>query len=780
MIDWNAWSRIVEAAQDPQHREAVQRFLAQAELSAEIPAALDAKLLAPMRSSDATKEQCAYLLCNLGFAALVTGSRESANFAIACGQVAGGLAPDIPDLVLRRQFLSVKGALVLAVLTNQPYFSWDDVAAQCAGYFDVIDQYLETLPAESIENNAMAAYSFAGKALSMIADFRVIAYYDREVASLVAIALRLERRLPSALPGRVWNTVMPGTDARALFREVGAAAELSLCARGDSTSHSRKGLEYLDEILYEPADQRSPRPGRLMRTRAELFLRANRREDALEAARGLRSSPDAADRLRATLIESKLHLESGDPQSALELLARSSPSVELAIDAWIGRWMGDSTEGHWTDRSDAVPPLEDLREAWGLEAIAAAESEDAAGFLGAIDRFGGFLADSFLRDRQRWTERLRRPNVRLPTLPDRFAADRDVPAVEPLAALDEVFDALGEGTALLHVARTEECILTVAARRRGGDISFPVAPRVHTATRLRSTHKSWSRAHSDAFRHQVNGPDGEADCAAAFSGLLDEIGRSWRDVLEDLLEDDVTQLVLIGDDLVDFPLHAARIGTGGERLIDRVPVSYVPSLTALRACLHRNPEDALQRDASGLRCLADVDSQFKDIQALAAALRTEPVELAPPVSASFPEDAAASQVLHVVARIEHNTRMPFDSVLRVGAHSFSVAQLFAELDLPQCQVVSSFACETALPSLLRAPGLDLGAMFLAAGADHVLASSWKTRQELSSEMTQAFFEYRAAGRFPAAAFRRALLDLRSGRPSLPDYYWAGLRLVGAP
>lgn len=780
MTDWNAWSRIVDAAQDPQHREAVQKFLAQTELSAEIPAALDEKFLAPRRTADATGEQCAYLLCNLGFAALVTGSRQSAAFAIACGRIARQLAPDVPDLTLRRLFLSAKSALVVAVLTDQPHFFWDDVTDRCAAYLGAIDRYLQTLPAESIEGNAMAAYAFAGKALSGIADFRAAGYYAREVASLVAMALRLERRIPPTLQTRIWSTIMPGTDARALFRETGAEAELALCVREASTSHARKGLEYVDEILFNTADQGGPRYGRLMRMRAELLLLSDRSADALEGARSLQGSPDAADRFRATLIESNLHLKSGDPQAAIELLGQASPTADQAIDAWRANWTGDAGDGHWTPRTDPLPGLEDIREAWGLEAIAAAELSDAPRVLGAIDRFGGFLADSFLQDWQQWSGRLAQSNDRRSPMPDRVAAQREVPTAEPLAALEEIFDVLGEGTALLHVARTEECILTITARRREGDLHLSPAPRMRDAAGLLNAHRAWSHAHFDRFRHHAGEANGEAACATAFSGLLDEIGRTWGDVLQGVLEDDVEQLVLIGDDLVDIPLHAARTGTGDERLIDRVPVAYVPSLTALRACRRRTPVDASERQGIELHCLADADLHSEEINALAATLGTDSFESLPPVNASQHENAAASRVLQLIARLDHDARVPFDSVLRVGGRSFSLAALFAGLDLRKCEIVSSFACESALPSMLRAPGLDLAAMFLAAGAGDVLASSWETTNELSSKMTQAFFAYWIAGQAPAAAFRHALLDLRSARSSLPDHYWAGMRLVGAP
>ncbi|MFQ5982146.1 MAG: hypothetical protein ACE5KS_02115, partial [Woeseiaceae bacterium] len=186
-IDWDEWSRVVEAAQDPRHRGAVQKFLAQADLSAEIPAALDEKVLAPRRSAGATGEQCAYVLCNLGFGALRAGSKGSAEFAMACGRLVEQLGPDTPDLALRRHFLSAKGELVVAVLTDQPHLLWNNVAERCTAYLRTLDHHLDALPSESVESNAMAAYSFAGQFLSRIHKIRAVEHYADEISQLVEV-----------------------------------------------------------------------------------------------------------------------------------------------------------------------------------------------------------------------------------------------------------------------------------------------------------------------------------------------------------------------------------------------------------------------------------------------------------------------------------------------------------------------------------------------------------------------------------------------------------------
>ena len=350
-----------------------------------------------------------------------------------------------------------------------------------------------------------------------------------------------------------------------------------------------------------------------------------------------------------------------------------------------------------------------------------------------------------------------------------------------MVALDEILAQLVDGTALLQVINTEEGILTWVARKRGNEVSSFVAPDRPNVKRLIEMDKQWSRAYFNSLRHGAGSTEFDARGAVNFSRLMDEVRCNWGDLLQGLVEDDITQLIVIGDDLVDIPLHATPIGSGNERLIDRVPVTYVPSLCALRACISRTPLNESQRKGIALRSLidADLDSADSAADAVAETLGTKPCKLAPDAD-SFWTDAAASQVLHIVARATHNAQMPFDSLIGPGWLDLSVAELIAGLDLPQCEIVSNVVCESALPSTLRAPGLDLTAIFLAAGARSVLASTWVVRDDLASELAQLFFQRWVSGHAPSEAFQRALRRLRAQRPTLPDFCWAGMRLVGAP
>jgi hypothetical protein len=783
-MDWDAWARIVDAAQNPQHRDTVQKFLAGADLSGEIPAALDQKLLAPRRSAGATGEQCAYVLCNLGFAALAAiGSKGSAEFAKSCGRLVEKLAPDSPDLALRRHFLSAKGGLVVTALTNQPHLLWDDLAKRCTAYLRALEDHFEMLPAQLIESNATAAYSFAGQFLSRLLKMRAVKHYACEVSQLIEVALRLAGQLPSTFVSRMWSSLMPGIEAGVFFRQIGATAEWSMQIDEHSPDHARKGLTYIDEILSQAADRTAPDLELILQTRAELLLLSGRHLEAAEQAEALENSSDPYCRELAMAFKARCHLQKGEPQLAAEILAQVAPTIDQALEKWRTTWIGDTTDRYWTSQADAFSPPEDSQLVWRLQAMAAADADDMPAFLGAASRSTGFLADSFFQDRQQWVERTRKANrgmvrVQPPEQPDTLPAVADA---DPMIALDEIHAQLVDGTALLQVINTQQGILTCVARNRGGDVSLSVAPDRPNVNRLAEVRKAWGRAYFNSLRHGAGSPEVEAEGSALFSGLMDEIRRNWGDLLQGLVEDGITQLIFIGDDIVDLPLHATPTGPGNERLIDHVPVTYVPSLYALRACISRTPLGESQRRGVALRSLVDSDLEpaVSAADALAATLGTEPCRLAP-VAASFWTDAAAAQVLHIVAHATHDARLPFDSLLGAGWIDLKVAELVAALDLPHCEIVSNLACESTLPSTLRAPGLDLTTVFLAAGARNVLASTWVVRDELASEMAQSFFQRWVSGHAPAEAFQQALQQLRAQRPTLPDFHWAGMRLVGAP
>jgi len=734
-IDREEWARVVDAAQDPKHRGAVQNFLAQADLSGDVPAALDEKVLAPRRAAGATGEQCAYVLCNLGFAALaVPASKESAEFVMGCARLVEKLAPGSADLNLRRHFLAAKAGMVVAAVTNQPHLHWNDAAERCTAFLRTLGDGLEMLPAEAVEPNATAAFSFAGQFLSRLAKVRAVNHYAYEVGQLIETALELADRLPPSFVSRMWSSLIPGQDASVFFRRIGAAAECTLQLDGQSLDHAARGLKYIDEILSQSADRPGPDAESILQIRAELLLLSGRHAEACGQAEALEQSSELPVREGAAAIKARCHLQTGNPELAVGVLTQIVPTIEQVLERWRAIWMGDASDEYWTSQADTLFAQVDGQAIWRLQAVVAVDADNMSGFLDAANRSTGFLADSLLRDPRQWMER----------------TSAAVESIDPMVAIEEILSQLVDGAALLQVINTPEGILTWVARKQNGDVSVSVAPDRPNAQRLAEARKQWSRHYFSSLRHGAGSPDAEATGADLYSGLTDEVRNNWGDLLQGLVDDGVTQLVLIGDDLVDIPLHAARIGSENKFLIDHMPVTYVPSLSALRACIDRKPIDESRR--------GDIE-----IQSL--------------VESGLDSDA---QVLQIVARATHNGLMPLASSLGMGDLDISVAQLIEGLDLPQCDIVSNVVCESALPSTLRAPGLDLSTVFLTAGARSVLASTWVVSDEAATEMWRLFFQSWVSGLTPSGAFRQALRKLRTEQSSLPDFYWAGMRLVGAP
>ncbi len=114
---------------------------------------------------------------------------------------------------------------------------------------------------------------------------------------------------------------------------------------------------------------------------------------------------------------------------------------------------------------------------------------------------------------------------------------------------------------------------------------------------------------------------------------------------------------------------------------------------------------------------------------------------------------------------------PRDGFLRL--HDVYTLDLRAEL------VVLS-GCRTALGREIRGEGLvGLTRGFFYAGSARVLASLWRVDDRATAELMGRFYRsFLKRGATPAAALRRAQLELRRERRWRDPYYWAGFVLQG--
>jgi len=101
------------------------------------------------------------------------------------------------------------------------------------------------------------------------------------------------------------------------------------------------------------------------------------------------------------------------------------------------------------------------------------------------------------------------------------------------------------------------------------------------------------------------------------------------------------------------------------------------------------------------------------------------------------------------------------------------------LNLPADLVVLS-ACETALGKEIKGEGLvGLTRGFMYAGASRVLASLWKVDDVATAELMRSFYHYMEQQKMPpAAALRRAQIEMRKQKRWSSAYYWAGFQLQG--
>jgi CHAT domain-containing protein len=122
----------------------------------------------------------------------------------------------------------------------------------------------------------------------------------------------------------------------------------------------------------------------------------------------------------------------------------------------------------------------------------------------------------------------------------------------------------------------------------------------------------------------------------------------------------------------------------------------------------------------------------------------------------------------------------FDARGRPRPGDLYAYELF-DLELAADLVVLS-GCETALGQEVRGEGLEgLTQGFFHAGAAAVLVSLWRVDDRATAELMARFYrELLRNGRSPAAALRRAQLDLRGETGRRAPYFWAGFVLRGEP
>ncbi|MEM9556563.1 MAG: CHAT domain-containing tetratricopeptide repeat protein [Acidobacteriota bacterium] len=151
------------------------------------------------------------------------------------------------------------------------------------------------------------------------------------------------------------------------------------------------------------------------------------------------------------------------------------------------------------------------------------------------------------------------------------------------------------------------------------------------------------------------------------------------------------------------------------------------------------------------------------------------------------QPAARARIVHFATHGLLDTRRPERSGLMLAQRDDAGRPLDGFLDLASiarleldAELVVLSGCRTALGREIRGEGLvGVARAFMAAGAPRVVGSLWPVRDEATAELMTRF--YRAHlddGLAPAAALRRAQLELRSERRWRDPYFWAPFIVLG--
>lgn len=143
--------------------------------------------------------------------------------------------------------------------------------------------------------------------------------------------------------------------------------------------------------------------------------------------------------------------------------------------------------------------------------------------------------------------------------------------------------------------------------------------------------------------------------------------------------------------------------------------------------------------------------------------------------AALQQHASQAGILHLACHGQFRPDSPLFSSLQLADGWLTTLDVY-QLDL-SCDLVVLSACETGMSTL--APGDEVIGLirgFLAAGAPSVLVSLWTVDDATTAQLMTTFYTLLRAGERPAAALRRAQLELMRDYPH--PFFWAPFVLIG--
>ena len=297
--------------------------------------------------------------------------------------------------------------------------------------------------------------------------------------------------------------------------------------------------------------------------------------------------------------------------------------------------------------------------------------------------------------------------------------------------------------------------------------------------------------------------------------LLSELLKSNK--LLEYIPEQIKHLIIVPHQYLHLlPLHTLWLNET-ERLIDRFAVSYVPNLQVWQICQQR------QREQNSLVCIENPsqDKKLLIVKAEVAALNQcqqfsqKQILTEGTSKTEIYQIAKNNHGFHFSGHAEYNLENPLKSYLMLSSENLTLKDIFSELQMPQTDLVTLSACDTAVVDAFQPTeeylGLPTG--FLLAGAKAVIGSLWKVNSISTAFLFDEFYrQLELTNNNKAIALQKAQNWLRNcsadelrtrskswyatyleetdklilewtfdklkGRPFQSPYYWAAFILTG--
>ena len=274
-----------------------------------------------------------------------------------------------------------------------------------------------------------------------------------------------------------------------------------------------------------------------------------------------------------------------------------------------------------------------------------------------------------------------------------------------------------------------------------------------------------------------------ADQAAA----RDQGAKLHELLVKPLLADGDKAVALLPHESLHY-LPFQALSSGGEYLVQKVAVSYVPSGSALVELATRERPKAGKFFALGNPDLGDPKLALPGAQREVESLKA----LFPDSEAFFLKDATRermlkeapqSRLIHVAAHGSVDAVDPLFSKLHLAGPSANAGALEArdvyamKFDVSSLVVLS--ACETGLGRVTRGDEVwGFTRSFLSAGAPALVVSLWQVSDESTEMLMKRFYGELTRGVDARQALRAAQLEVMKDPRFASPYYWSAFNLVG--